>query len=500
MRINRFTLKTLSLFLILLTTLITPVSSNKTLEFLERDTKTKGDWLEPEYGECGYALPFAETLEKQNAMGPRTGIGDTTHEHWWRTPWSIEGPMDYPYEDYIGGIQIPRYRIHGPMGPPRPLVNATGDCYRPTFYNHSSYINLTITDVPGDYNVSVYMLDWEMPVDNVNVKVSSSNDSDDVDLGQIFPNNFAGGRYAVFQVESNGTIIIEISENNAGSTASLAGVFLDSIGPVTGVEFLEIDESTMGNWRPRYGNDGYLLAGFNAPTGNTVPVDQSYDETDLTNYIVSSGVGQYAADPAQCYGNYPFIGQYAAYAWGVYDADTDSDGRLPVYPVDKYHPGYPPSPLNGRRFGAWDCGEFLGDLNYFTIELEIPIGSYYLSLYIIDYDNASRSQTVEIWDSTMATQMATQMDTQYINGTEINEGLYLRYLVRGKTTLNIKVIADPGNINSFIDALFINCIPAVGGELTPFTSGYRFRVMAAATVPILIVAMAFRGYRKRLEY
>lgn len=434
--------------------------------YVGRDLTTRGDWIEHGYGNCGYALPYAELKSKQVATGETTGIGEPTHESWWVEPWSVPGERYYPYEDYLGGDYILEYEISGPEGPPRALVDADSMYFRPSWYYHDSSITVTLNGIAGDYRVSIYLLDWDAPTGGarrkVDVTVTTSGDWDTVTLGTLFTENFAAGTYAIFEVNSDGIIEIEVVNLNYPAHperyAVIAGIFLDAItGPVTGVNFLELDRETMGNWRPLYGNEYYLLPGFNVPVSGVsyVPIDKSFDETNipLGDYDMSEGVCQYAADDARTYTEYPYIGRYSAYAWTLPLDKTATDPRVLVYPEDKIYYGYPP-PLNGRIYGQWDPGELLGLLNSFTVKLNIPEGYYLLSVYAMDFGLMGRSETIEIWDEAMTT----MLDSRYITSDEINEGIYVQWFVQGPKTINIKVIGDPGNLNSFIDGIFLNCV------------------------------------------
>ncbi len=450
-------------------TVINMALSYPTFFYVGRDPTTRGNWIEHEYGDClpkcgGYALPYAEIKEKEVAIGETTGIGESAHEFWWREPWGVPGEKYYPYEDYRGGKSILEYEIIGPEGAPRALVDKDSAYYRPSWYCNDSSITVTLNGIIGNYNVSIYLLDWDAPAGGqhrrLQVNVTSSGAWDATTLGTTFPENFAAGTYAVFEVNSDGIIKVEVMNLGAKERyAVIAGIFLDTIpGPVTGVNFLELDRETKGNWRPSYGNGYYLLPGFNVPLNGVSykPVNKLYDETNipLGNYAVSEGVCQYAADDARTYGSYPYIGQYAAYAWTLPLNLTASDPRVLIYPEDKIYYGYPPTPLNGRILGVWDSGEMGWPLNYFIIKLEIPAGKAVLSVYVMDFARIGRSETIEIWDESMTT----LLDSQYVTGDEINEGVYLQWYVEGSRTINIKVIADQGNLNSFVNGIFLNCL------------------------------------------
>ena len=443
---------------------------NGALEFyyVGNDTSTRGDWLGSRYGDCGYALPYATPPFKEVAVGETTGIGESAHEYWWREPWSVPGEKYYSYEDYLGGLYILEYNITGSEGPPRALVDNDTDYYRPSWYGHESSITVTLTGIAGDYKLAIYLLDWDAPTGGqrrrLRVNVTSSGDSDSADLGNTMIENFAAGKYAVFEVDSDGTIIIEVTNLFVAERyAVIAGIFLDSIsGPLAGVSFVGTDCDTKGNWRPTYGNDHYLLPGFNLPTSNVkhTPIDKSDDVTNIpqANYTVSDGVFQFAADDARTYGGYPYIGLYSAYEWVDNSTATALDTRMLMYPVNKTYYGYPPTPLDRRYFGVWDSGELNGLLNYFTIRLSIPDGRYLLSIYAADFEQVGRSETIEIWDEPMAA----MLDSQHITAAEINNGIYVQWYLEGPRIINIKAIADPGNLNSFINGIFMNCMGYCG--------------------------------------
>lgn len=437
------------------------------LWYVGRDLTTLGNWTDNDYGDCGYALPFAETPLKQVAIGKTTGIGEPAHEFWWREPWSIPGPKDYSYNDYLGGINILKYNITGPKGHPRPLVNASNDYYRPSWYCNETSITVTLTGITGNYNLSLYFLDWDAPGGgmhrNLEVNVTSGGAWATTTLGDTFTDNFAAGTYAIFEIHSDGTIKIEVIPLGWNG-AVISGVFLDALpGSVTGVNFIGFDRETKGNWRPTYGNSYYLLAGFNVPTNGTCyNFDKSYDVTDIPsgNYDVSVGVGQYAGDIARTYGDHSYIGQYAAYEWLDNSTATALDTRMLMYPVPKIYNDYPPTPLDRRYFGVWDSGELGHPLNYFIMNLSIPDDRYIFSIYAADFEQVGRSETIEIWDSSMTN----LLDSQYITSAEINNGIYVKWLVQGPRNIIIKVIADPGKLNSFINGIFLNCLcpPVVG--------------------------------------
>jgi hypothetical protein len=192
-----------------------------------------------------------------------------------------------------------------------------------------------------------------------------------------------------------------------------------------------------------------------------MPFNATYDETSFTNYSVSENVKQCAdSELLECPQDED--GTYSAYAWARSpdDPDTSVDPRVLIYPRWKYMFGennFPKeSDLGERIYGQWDSGEFLWPLNYFNIELEIPEGSYLLSLYIMDFPmRRNRSETIEIWDHAFEN----RLDFQHLTKEEMYNGVYLNWNITGPNVINIKVIADNAfdHINSYIDGIFLNC-------------------------------------------
>jgi hypothetical protein len=435
-----------------------------TVTYVGRDDVTEGNWI-GHYGSCGYALPYTCLKYTEVETGETTGICGclSSARYWWSEPWSVPGPKYYPYMDYLGGQQVIDYEITGAQGAPRALVDANSIYYRPSWYCNDSSITITLSGITGSYNVSIYFLDWNAPVGGLqrqlSVNVTSNGYWDATTLGTTFPDNFAAGTYAIFRVNSGGLITIKVTNLGAKEqSAVMSGIFLDHVsGPVTGVSFVGFDHKTKGNWRPTYGKDYYLLPGFNVPLNNVpyTPINKAYDKTSIPagNYTVSSGACQYAADYARAYGVYPFVGQYSAYTWTDNSTVAASDTRVLIYPKSRIYYGYPPTPLDGRIYGQWDSGELNGPLNYFTMTVEIPKGKYIFSVYAMDLERISRSETIQIWDSSMTT----LLNSQHISGGDINNGIYVQWAVSGRTTINIKVIADPGNLNCFINGIFLDC-------------------------------------------
>jgi hypothetical protein len=471
----------LSFFLIY----FTPVGSASPDDiFLGSDLETRGNWI-GKYGECGYALPFVDTDNIEVATGKNEGIGDPedpAHEIWWMEPWSKPGEENYPYLDCLGGLNILEYEVSGPVGAPRPLVNSEDDYYRPTWYEHSKSLEVNFTSITeGSYNVSLYFIDWDAPiggqqmvldvnvtvVDTITPSISYYKET----IGNWYADNFAGGMYTVFQanIPNSGILYINVTKDAGSSNpngARISGIFLDLIDPVSGVTGIERDVATKGNWKTTYGNSYYLLPGFNVPTSNTpyTPIVKSYDQTniDSDDYGVSKGVIQFAADDARNYGEYPFIGQYSAYTWwddGSELGDYSTDEGVLQWPSVCPFNGYPP-PWEGNNYTAWDSGEMNGVLNYFIINLttsspNYPLNFKNLTIYAYDKDFAGyptqeRSETIEIWNR----DMSVLLDSRYISGDEILNGIYLTWNVTGLDGVIIKVIADEGKLNSFINGIF----------------------------------------------
>lgn len=165
--------------------------------------------------------------------------------------------------------------------------------------------------------------------------------------------------------------------------------------PANAATFVTLDTTTQGNWQGVYGSAGYVLAGD--PT----------QQLPATIQVTSSGA--------------------APYTWA---ASTD-DARAPAKPEN---PG-------DRIAACWYS------FTSFTIDVNITDGqTYQLALYLLDWDQQNRVETVSVADASSGAALDTRPVRAFGNGE------YLVWQVRGH--VSIQVINAAGSLNAVVSALF----------------------------------------------
>ena len=165
--------------------------------------------------------------------------------------------------------------------------------------------------------------------------------------------------------------------------------------PATAATFAALDINTQGNWQGTYGSAGYIVAGDD--TQQLPPSIQ----------VTPSGA--------------------APFTW----ADSTDDARALVKPENP----------NDRIAACWYS------FTSFTIDVNITDGqTYQLALYVLDWDQQNRVETVSIVDPTSGA----ALDTRPVRA--FGGGEYLVWQVRGHVT--IQVINAAGSINAIVSGLF----------------------------------------------
>ena len=186
---------------------------------------------------------------------------------------------------------------------------------------------------------------------------------------------------------------------------SLVGFTISPL-PTPIVTFVGTDIVTQGNWKGMYGTQGYLLVndGTSLPAGATV---------------TASG--------------------HSSYTWGASSAD--------VRALQK-------SAAADRIAATWYSG------GTFTIDVNAgDTQAHRVGLYVLDWENSPRGQTVEVLDpSTGAV-----LDTRTITG--FSGGQYWTWQVSG--TFRFRVTRTAG-VNAVVSAVFLD--PAIGANQPPTVS------------------------------
>jgi len=384
--------------------------------YIGEDWTTKGDWV-GKYGTYAYILPKASVPLRE-------------------IPWE-------PEQDYVGGKHLVypnepvEYSLSGAVEMAA-LLTPDGTHRRAACYFWSPSFAVTLDIPAGDYQLSLYFVDYDSYARGELAVVSSS-------LGSAPTTTVVGfheGVHEIYELHptSPDTVTITLTWTS-GANAVISGVFLDSTGPGTGISYVGEDSTTKGNWVGAYGSLWYLLCAMDVPiTEMNYSWNPTYDIVGgvLTVSYSTTGMLWAWTDYLDLYVEYPVL------VWGWLPRPT-TDQRACWYPdeTDRVYEGYPP-PVTHRQAECWDSDIY----PYFTVDLSVPQGTYYLSLYALDYASYLRVQTIEIFDSG-GTLLASVLVSDF------HIGVYERFFVEGPIDLFIRVEKIAG-ANSVLSGIFLD--------------------------------------------
>lgn len=267
----------------------------------------------------------------------------------------------------------------------RSLETADETQRRAATYYTSGTMNVSLTLPSGDHQLSLYFLDYDSYSFERDQTVTVDDSTTSTPVTQSFTDFHDQGVYKKFAVTSDGStpIVISISSNVARN-AVIAGIFVDTLVTGTPLSYLGEDTTTNGDWKPTYGNNGYLLAAMNNPNDvydGTVINSGTYSMTGGNRYAWT-GFLDHDCDP----GGYA----YGAKAW-MWTMNTDFFGALTGG-----------NSAWTRRATTWDDHSSERLVFDFTIEEE---GDYMVTFYATDYDrylanqHEPRQQILHLFDS-----------------------------------------------------------------------------------------------------
>jgi hypothetical protein len=413
------------------------------VEYLGDDWDTQGNWVGV-YGHYAYILPKA----------PRAG---------WEYPIGTPGSQQptAPYYDYVGGDGWPvDYTLTGPVFTATPDVRALekpdesarrATCY---WYNYGLTQSVTLTVPSGDYQLGLYLLDWDSYVRAETVTVTDGTGTVSTSVS-----GFHGGVYQLYKV-SGGTVTISLKATG-GANSVISGIFLDSTTGTGTISHLGSDTTTKGDWVGNYGSQWYLLCAMDSiyTKSNTQPEDPAYDISGGTlsvTYTVTNG-NYWAWTKYLSSGD--VIKPTYAYNW----QDISYDIRAAWFTQDHVFDGYPSmADMVHREATCWDSHTD----SYFLATLSIPEGHFYLSLYALDFDTYVREETIEIYDDE-----GNLLASTYV--TDFHDGVYERFGIAGPIDITIKVIKNAG-ANSVLSGIFLDKVPCQPAPQICSISGYKF--------------------------
>jgi glucose/arabinose dehydrogenase len=214
-----------------------------------------------------------------------------------------------------------------------------------------------------------------------------------------------------------------IVTNSAGNALSDEAVLTVTGGPPTTAAFLGSDTTTQGTWRGTYGAEGYQIV------------------NDGANYPSYATVTTTGAE---------------AHTWAL----STSDGR-----------GLQKAVGTDRIAATWYSGAA------FALDVNLTDGlAHQVAIYVVDWDNRGRSETVEIRDAVSGA----LLDSRALSA--FTSGQYWRWTLRGHLTVRVTNTGTPNAVLSgiFFDASSSNPAPAVA--LTSPAEGATYTAPASLTV------------------
>ena len=209
------------------------------------------------------------------------------------------------------------------------------------------------------------------------------------------------------------------------------------------VRYLGEDRATLGDWRRRYGNYGYILCGWNY-------------EKDLTSTVWPGKPFSKKRRDASAYAVRILPGDDYARSW--IGAKRTTDPRVLCVGEGK---------TLKRRYACWDDH---GEVHPFDergpdlfVDLNIPKGDFVLSFYLLDYDwyngEHPRILSILLLDRDSGSPLALAPTGRF------GEGVYQRFYVKGprKLTARINKHRSPCAV---VSGVFLDRLPAKGKKVT----------------------------------
>ena len=218
--------------------------------------------------------------------------------------------------------------------------------------------------------------------------------------------SFHNGSYLVWNIAGNVTFKIT---NASNANAVLSGLFFGG-APIGNSQatFVTQDTATQGRWKGIFGADGYDIS---QDTSGSNPAFPSYAKVSINN--ASNAV------------------------WNASTTD--------VRALQKAAPG-----TTTGIAGTW-----FSNTN-FSVNVNITDGqSHQVALYAVDWDGASRSETIRVIDNVTGNILDTQTLSSFHNGA------YLVWNISGNVTF---LVTNTGSSNAVISGLFFGSTPVATAQ------------------------------------
>ena len=264
---------------------------------------------------------------------------------------------------------------------------AASDRVASTWYSWSTFsIDLNLTDGLA-HQVALYFLDWDSGIRAETIELLDAGTGAVLDSRSI--SGFGSGLYLVWNI--SGHALIRVTRT-AGANAVLSGIFFGGALPAqASAAFLRTDTSTHGSWRSVFGANGYAIANDGTSYPPYTPIGVNTASATWAGSTADPRALQKAAAPDRIASTW--------YSWTSFSVDVNlSDGQ-----------------------------------------------SHQVALYFLDWDSASRAQTVEVLDAGTGA----VLESRSISG--FGSGLYLVWNISGHALIRV---TRSGGANAVLSGVF----------------------------------------------
>ena len=446
--------------------------------YIGEDTITLGNWYEQvpgdKYGNCAWILGAMNSTPIRNEN--QVPVGE-----------------DYHFYDVYGGpLMQPGcgvdYKVYtcktGAGCDVRALHAVSPDTTRRAacWFGNSVSIDLTGVAAVGDWELKLYVVDYDTTARAETITVTTSQGS-----ASHAVSGFHDGKYVIFKLGAGaGWVNINVA-NTAGANAVVSGIFLNNNtagNPSTAPYFVSEDTTTQGNW-PLAGF--FVLSAMNAPsTMANYPTDPSYDIQSfpygISYSVTASGSWawtDYCTLSTACNVLESSKQKNVSFAWS-WGPDTTGKGlEVPnpwsyvVYPQPQ-----PPQLGTAAWASCYDDGGETGTSTDLYVDLTLPAAGgcsntscYQVSFYATDYDSACRKQVIEIYDPLTGTLLARSHDPiADPNYGLVGPGVYHTFFMPAGSYL-VRTHWY-GCSNAILSGIFVDCVDCPKGNGDMRTIGY----------------------------
>lgn len=265
--------------------------------------------------------------------------------------------------------------------------------YAPGGVGASFSYDVNLTD-GKTHQVGLYLLDWDAVGRVESVQITDASTGAVLSTQSV--SNFSSGTYLVWNLSGHVKITVTCT---GGMNAVASGLFFG--GPPSSTSatasFVKSDTTTSGTWTGSYGSDGYSI--FDGPAA-------------LPSYAQLSATGA------------------NSYIWQSPSTDPRTLQTAP-----------------GASTRIASCYYTSGSAgSIFTLNLNLTDGkTHQVALYLLDYDNLTRAETIQITDAATGAVLSTQSASNFYNGD------YLVWNLSG----NLKItVTCTGYVNAVVSGIF----------------------------------------------